>query len=112
MPTLSTHKTRYIELMKNPLLFLHKIDNSNYDEQSNNWVEKIYWQSIDNDFRGAIPYNEIKGNHFGYALIVAGPVEDNEQQDKPKDKESMLAFPYRVLVNKPLNPSVNLLSRL
>lgn len=89
MPTLSTHKTRYIELMKNPLLFLHKIDNSNYDEQSNNWVEKIYWQSIDNDFRGAIPYNEIKGNHFGYALIVAGPVEDNEQQDKPKDKESI-----------------------
>lgn len=75
--------------MKNPLLFLHKIDNSYYDEQSNNWVEKIYWQSIDNDFGGAIPYNEINGNYLGYALVVAGSIEDDEQQDKSTDKDSI-----------------------
>lgn len=35
-----------------------------------------------------------------------------QHKDKSKDNESMLALPYRVLVNKPLNLAVNLLSRL
>lgn len=35
-----------------------------------------------------------------------------QHKDKPKDKESMLALSYTVVANKPLNSSVNLLSRL
>ena len=89
MATLSTNRDRYIELMKNPLLFLHKIDDSYYDSQSNHRVEKIFWQSIDNDFRGAIPYNEIKGNNLGYAHVVAEFVDDNKQTNEQKDKDSL-----------------------
>lgn len=35
-----------------------------------------------------------------------------EHKDKPKDKESMLGLPYRAVLNKTLNPSINLLSGL
>ena len=76
MATLSTNRDRYFELMKNPLLFLHKIDDSYYDSQSNHRVEKIFWQSIDNDFQEAIHYNEINGNYLGYALVVAEPIKE------------------------------------
>ena len=75
--------------MKNPLLFLHKIDDSYYDSQSNHWVEKISWQSIDNDFRESIPYNELPGNNLGYALVVAEPIKVSELQNKQKDTDTI-----------------------
>lgn len=88
MATLSTNRDRYFELMKNPLLFLHKIDDSYYDSQSNHRVEKIFWQSIDNDFQEAIHYNEINGNYLGYALVVAEPIKESELQNKQIDTVS------------------------
>lgn len=54
-----------------------------------------------------------KGYGVGGELRTKQNLESRLQHnDKPKDKESMMALPYRVLVNNPLNPSVNLLSPL
>ena len=52
MNTLSTNRTRFEELMKNPLLFLHKINDSYEDRTGIH--KKYHWEAIDHDFHGSI----------------------------------------------------------
>ena len=61
--------------MKNPLLFLHQVDHSEY----------ISWEPINKDFNGSIPEAQIIGNEFHFALSVAGPVSNTENEEKLKN---------------------------
>ena len=55
MPKLSTNKDRYEELIKNPLLFLHRVDHS-YTDWNGDYVENISWEPINKDFNGNISF--------------------------------------------------------
>lgn len=70
MPTLSTNKARYEELMKNPLLFLHR-DEHSYTDENGNDVVRYAWKAVDIDFSSSIDDGEFQGNCYGYNLVVS-----------------------------------------
>jgi hypothetical protein len=90
MAKLSTNRARYIELMKNPLMFLHKNVYS-YVTSDGKTVEKRYWEPIDEDFKGEIKNDEFSGNSFNYELVVAEPIRENHDDGEVQENE-MVAF--------------------
>ena len=80
MNTLSTDRTRFEELVKNPLLFLHKINDSYEDRTGIH--NKYHWEAIDQDFHGSISDESINGNYLGYALVVVDPIEESLEDGK------------------------------
>ena len=84
MPKLSTNKDRYEELIKNPLLFLHRVDHS-YTDWNGDYVENISWEPINKDFNGNISKEQIIGNERGMALVVAELVKQTEDNDQSKN---------------------------
>ena len=89
MPKLSTNKDRYEELIKNPLLFLHRVDHS-YTDWNGDYVENISWEPINKDFNGNISKEQIIGNERGMALVVAELV--NQTEDNDQSKNSTISF--------------------
>lgn len=83
MLKLSTNKDRYEELMKNPFLFLHQVDHSYYN-RNGDFVENISWEPINKDFNGSISKDQIVGNEYGVALVVAESVNNLESEQKNK----------------------------
>ena len=83
MYSLSTNRDRYEELMKNPLLFLHQVDHSNTDRDGK-LVENISWEPIDKDIHGNISKEQIIGNEFDVALVVAEHVSNKGSEETSK----------------------------
>ena len=86
MATLSTNRARYEELMKNPLLFLHKNVHS-YRDSNGNYVERQYWESNSADFQCNIQDGELRGNSYDCELVVAGPIVENAEKKEAQDSE-------------------------
>ena len=74
MSTLSTNKDRYKELMKNPLLFLHK-------------KKGEYWEALKYDYQGRIYEDKFEGNRFGYELVIA-----KQSKSKPSSENENVYF--------------------
>lgn len=88
MSTLSTNKVRYDELMKNPLLFLHRVDRS-YTDYDGTYVERITWEPVDQEFDSDLGKDEVKGNCFNYELVVSEPIADGAVQGEAPEKETI-----------------------
>lgn len=80
MNSLSTHKKRYEELMKNPLLFLHIEEQTPYQNNEGVWIKNYLWEPLDKDFKGGIETNAIKGNEKHFALVIA-EANNNSNED-------------------------------
>lgn len=73
---LSTNRARYVELMKNPLLFLYR-NNHSFTDQNGNFIECFLWEPVDADFQGTLNDNELNGYHINCELVVAEPIVGN-----------------------------------
>lgn len=74
--------TRYEELKKNPLLFLHLYENIRYDD---NGREHDYsqWQSIDRDLGISFDADDFANRSFGYCLTLLSKTEEqNDESSK------------------------------
>lgn len=74
--------------MKNPLLFLHRIDCS-YTEYDGAFVEQITWEPVDQEFDGSIGKDELRGNCFNCELVVSEPIVDDTVQGEAPEKETV-----------------------
>ncbi|WP_033147843.1 hypothetical protein [Prevotella sp. P6B1] len=85
MATLTANKSRYDELMKNPLIFLHLNDNSHYNNEGQ-YVEDITWNTNDKDISGSFSRDVFSGNSLGFVLAIAEQISPQEY-DKKKEND-------------------------
>lgn len=95
MVTLSTNRAKYKELMKNPLIFLHKVEHSDRD---NNGNPKNYytWESIDDAFEGSSSERDFEGNGFGRELVVAEQVQEHNSNSGTNENDT-ISFPIHAV---------------
>ena len=88
MATFSTNRARYEELMKDPLIFLHKVEHSSRD---NNGITQYHysWESIDDDFEGSCSERDFRGNGLGRELVVAEQVRERNSDSENSENDSI-----------------------
>ena len=86
MPTISTHRARFEELKKNPLLFLRREDNS-YQNWKGDWIEDISWVPMDSDFSSQIKADDFSEESH-YCLVIAREEIKKEKKDDSEDNDN------------------------
>ena len=95
MVTLSTNRAKYKELMKNPLIFLHKVEHSDRDNDGR--IRDYYtWESVDDDFTGSSPERDFDGNGFGSELVVAEQIQESNS-DSGTNENDTISFPIHAV---------------
>ena len=95
MVTLSTNRAKYKELMKNPLIFLHKVEHSNSGNDGS--IQYYYtWESVDDDFKGSSSESDFDGNGFGSELVVAEQVQERNSNSGTNENDT-ISFPIHAV---------------